>query len=162
MARTSNSRGKTPFSMRSNNKTSFKMMGSSSPMKSYVDPVTSEVSDGGSSNTNSSESIYSDPNDSSINNTWINPKGVTMYRHPSGGRSSNPYDPTKTGVAHHGDSRGYYDYMGQKATSGIEEIQASQSRGRSRRAQQATKLQSQSDPSLENLSTEDFWSQYSG
>tara|TARA_R100000234_G_scaffold84641_1_gene53792 strand:+ start:537 stop:1334 length:798 start_codon:yes stop_codon:yes gene_type:complete len=124
------------FKMRSGNKTSFKMMGSSSPMKEHVSGHTTTqlegtvTSSGGFTSSSAPEGVYTDPNNPGVNRTWINSRGVTMYRHPDGNSSSIPYDPTKTGVATHGDDRGYYDYMGQEATSGIEELRAKQGRSR--------------------------------
>ena len=124
------------FKMRSGNKTSFKMMGSSSPMKEHVSGHTTTqlegtvTSSGGFTSSSAPEGVYTDPDNPGINRTWVNSRGVTMYRQPDGNSSSIPYDPTKTGVATHGDDRGYYDYMGQKATSGIEELRAKQGRSR--------------------------------
>ena len=135
------------FTQRSGKSPAFKMMGSGSPVKYEGDlSVHDEEPEG----------VYTDPDNPGINRTWVNSRGVTMYRHPDGNSSSKPYDPTKTGVATHGDDRGYFDYMGQPATSGIERIQKRQRRGGTRVTPRGT-----ADP-LENLSTEDFWAQYSG
>ena len=43
MARTSKSRGASPFTMKSGNKTTFKMMGSTSPVKETTEPTTDET-----------------------------------------------------------------------------------------------------------------------
>ena len=43
MARTSKSRGATPFSMRSGNQSTFRMMGSTSPVKETTEPTTDET-----------------------------------------------------------------------------------------------------------------------
>ena len=155
------------FTQRSGKSPAFKMMGSS-PMQEHVPGHTSTqlegtvTSSGGFTSSSAPEGVYTDPNDPGINRTWVHPEhGATMYRHPDGHSSSKPYDPTKAGVATHGDDRGYFDYMGQKATSGIEELKAKQSRGRrSSTARQAFFSGNRLDP-LSNLSTDDFWSQYS-
>ena len=168
------------FKMRSENKTSFKMMGSSPVKEAGYGPSSDIIVDGkkvgtkrqalgtvtssgGFTSSSAPEGVYTDPNDPSVNRTWQK-NGTTMYRHPGGHSSSKPYDPTKTGVATHGDDRGYFDYMGQKATSGIEEIKAKQRRGRRGIVRQAffggNRNINRPDP-LSNLSTEDFWSQYS-
>ena len=138
------------FKMRSGNKTSFRMMGSSSPVKEAGYGSSSDIivdgqkvgtksqalgtvtSSGGFTSSSAPEGVYTDPNNPGVNRTWTNSRGVTMYRHPDGNSSSIPYDPTKTGVATHGDDRGYYDYMGQVATSGIEELKQKREKIRSR------------------------------
>ena len=178
------------FTQRSGKSPAFKMMGSSSPVKYEGDlsvhdeeagygpssdiivdgkkvgtkrqALGTVTSSGGVTSSSAPEGVYTDPNDPGVNRTWVHPEhGATMYRHPDGHSSSKPYDPTKAGVATHGDDRGYFDYMGQKATSGIEELKAKQSRGRrSSTARQAFFSGNRPDP-LSNLSTDDFWSQYS-
>ena len=141
------------FKLRSGNKTSFKMMGSGTYDDAGIYQASTDDMRVGSRE-------YADAR--AINRTWTNQRGVTMYRHPDGSSSSIPYDPAKVGVAVRGDSRGYFDYKGQAATSGIEELKNRQNRGRRRRS---TTMQTffggnKPDP-LSNLSNDDFWSQYS-
>ena len=82
------------FKMRSGNSTPFKQMGS-------------QAVDTTGSNTGSS----------TYNQSYENPQGVTMYRHPdqagSGLWSSTKYDPAKEGVVHRRIGGNKYDYMGQ-------------------------------------------------
>tara|TARA_R110002020_G_scaffold352539_1_gene565600 strand:- start:757 stop:1158 length:402 start_codon:yes stop_codon:yes gene_type:complete len=123
------------FTQRSGKSPAFKMIGSSPP-----------------------EGVYTDPNDPGVNRTWVNDRGTTMYRHPDGNSSSIAYDPAKVGVAVRGDSRGYFDYKGQAATSGIEELKNRQNR--SSTARQAFFGGNKPDSSP-NIDKDDFWSQYS-
>ena len=123
------------FTQRSGKSPAFKMIGSSPP-----------------------EGVYTDPNDPGVNRTWVNDRGTTMYRHPDGNSSSIAYDPAKVGVAVRGDSRGYFDYKGQAATSGIEELKNRQNR--SSTARQAFFGGNKPDSSP-NIDKDDFWSKYS-
>ena len=148
----------TNFKMRSGNTTPFKQMGSGT----YNDAGIYQASTDGMK-VGSRE--YADAR--AVNRTWTNPQGVTMYRHPDGNSSSIAYDPAKVGVAVRGDNRGYFDYKGQAATSGIEGLKNRQNRGGRRLASQAGKLgisdtgTFDGTDTLSNLSTKDFWSQYS-
>ena len=87
MSRKANGSG---FKMRSGNSTPFKQMGS-------------QAVDTTGSNTGSS----------TYNQSYKNPQGVTMYRHPGGLSSSTKYDPSKEGVVARKIGSAKYDYMGQ-------------------------------------------------
>jgi len=163
------------FKMRSSNKTSFKMMGSS-PVRSQIgsgyDHTTgtygppSPPASGSSTAPKRFDTVAEalayanapkkfDPSDYDVNEKMVN--GTKMYRWGKRRWSSaGPYDPDAHGVAHHGSGGQYFDMYGQPATSGIERIQRRQRRGGTRVISGGT-----ADP-LENLSTEDFWAQYSG
>ena len=138
------------FKMRSGNTTPFKEMGSS-PVRQAprrFDTVAEALA-----YANAPKKF--DPSDYDVNEKMVN--GTKMYRWGKRRWSSaGPYDPDAHGVAHHGSGGQYFDMYGQPATSGIERIQRRQRRGGTRVTPGGT-----ADP-LENLSTEDFWAQYSG
>ena len=165
------------FTQRSGKSPAFKMMGSS-PVKSQIGsgydhttgtygPSSDIIVDGKKVGTKRQdlstvpEGVYTDPNDPGVNRTWVNDRGTTMYRHPDGNSSSIAYDPTKVGVAVRGDSRGYFDYKGQKATSGIEELKNRQNRSRRSSTARQAFFGGNKPDSSPNIYKDDFWSQYS-
>lgn len=143
------------FKMKSGNTPPFKQMGGGTYNDAGIYQASTEGMKAGSRE-------YADAR--AVNRTWTNPQGVTMYRHPDGNSSSIAYDPAKVGVAVRGDSRGYFDYKGQAATSGIQGFKNRQNRGRRRLVSQVGKLGISDTGTFDGpdgLSTKDFWSQYS-
>tara|TARA_R100001015_G_scaffold2910_1_gene953 strand:+ start:620 stop:1093 length:474 start_codon:yes stop_codon:yes gene_type:complete len=147
------------FTQRSGKSPAFKMMSSSSPVKQAprrFDTVAEAMA-----YANAQRNKPFDPSDYDVNEKMVD--GTKMYRWGKRRWSSaGPYDPDAHGVAHHGSGGQYFDMYGQKATSGIEELQNRQNRGRRRRGTARQVFFGGNKPdTLSNLSTEDFWSQYS-
>jgi len=142
------------FKMRSSNKTSFKDMGSSSPVKSQYGPGYDHAT-----------GTYGPPPESSGSSS--RPKGDNRndwFMRKTGGGDWEKVMRKPRGVATGHGSGGYTDDWGETATTGIDEFDAKvRSAKASRRRDAARRFNPNSQPSdsLSGLSNEDFWSQYS-
>ena len=99
---------------------------------------------------------------STYNQTWVNPQGVTMYRHPGGLSSSTKYNPSKEGVVARKIGGRKYDYMGQPIDRTPGELNRfiNRMQDATRREQKYTRWKKRNEDLDKSAALGSFWDQY--